>query len=142
MTIARLIEGRSPEIISCEASTTVKEAVALLAERRIGALPVLEGGRVVGIFSERDALYQLAQVGAAMLDSIVGDVMTAPPITVEPQTGVMDALGLMTRRRIRHLPVVSGGALIGFVSIGDLVKFRIDLIESEAEAMRSYIQSA
>ena len=142
MTIARLIEGRSPEIISCEAGTTVKAAVALLAERRIGALPVLEGGRVVGIFSERDALYQLAQVGAAMLDSIVGDVMTAPPITVEPQTGVMDALGLMTRRRIRHLPVVSGGALIGFVSIGDLVKFRIDLIESEAEAMRSYIQSA
>ncbi len=142
MTIARLIEGRSPEIISCEASTTVKAAVALLAERRIGALPVLEGGRVVGIFSERDALYQLAQVGAAMLDSFVGDVMTAPPITVEPQTGVMDALGLMTRRRIRHLPVVSGGALIGFVSIGDLVKFRIDLIESEAEAMRSYIQSA
>ncbi len=142
MTIARLIERRSPEIISCEASTTVKAAVALLAERRIGALPVLEGGRVVGIFSERDALYQLAQVGAAMLDSIVGDVMTAPPITVEPQTGVMDALGLMTRRRIRHLPVVSGGALIGFVSIGDLVKFRIDLIESEAEAMRSYIQSA
>jgi CBS domain-containing protein len=142
MTIARLIERRSPEIISCEANTTVKAAVALLAERRIGALPVLEGGRVVGIFSERDALYQLAQVGAAMLDGNVGDVMTAPPITVDPQTGVMDALGLMTRRRIRHLPVVSGGALIGFVSIGDLVKYRIDLIESEAEAMRSYIQSA
>jgi CBS domain-containing protein len=142
MTIACLIERRSPEIISCEANTTVKAAVALLAERRIGALPVLEGGRVVGIFSERDALYQLAQVGAAMLDSNVGDVMTAPPITVDPQTGVMDALGLMTRRRIRHLPVVSGGALIGFVSIGDLVKYRIDRIEAEAEAMRSYIQTA
>ena len=142
MTIARLIKGRSPEIISCEASTSVKAAVAMLAERRIGALPVLEGGRIVGIFSERDALYQLARDGAAMLDASVGDVMTAPPITVEPQTGVMDALGLMTRRRIRHLPVVSGGALIGFVSIGDLVKYRIDLIESEAAAMRSYIQSA
>ncbi len=142
MTIARLIEGRSPEIISCAASTSVGAAVALLAERRIGALPVLEGGQLVGIFSERDALYQLARDGAAMLDATVGDVMTAPPITVEPQTGVMDALGLMTRRRVRHLPVISGGALVGFVSIGDLVKYRIDLIESEAAAMRSYIQSA
>ena len=142
MTIARLIEGRSPDIISCEASTSVGAAVALLAERRIGALPVLEDGRLVGIFSERDALYQLARDGAAMLEASVGDVMTAPPITVEPQTGVMDALGLMTRRWIRHLPVISGGTLIGFVSIGDLVKYRIDLIESEAEAMRSYIQSA
>jgi CBS domain-containing protein len=142
MTIARLIEGRSPDIISCEASTSVGAAVSLLAERRIGALPVLQGGQLVGIFSERDALYQLARDGAAMLDATVGDVMTAPPITVEPQTGILDALGLMTRRRIRHLPVISGGKLIGFVSIGDLVKFRIDLIESEAEAMRSYIQSA
>ncbi len=142
MTIARLIEGRSPEIISCEITASVGEAVALLAGRRIGALPVFDGGQLVGIFSERDALYQLASHGAAMLQASVGDVMTAPPITVAPETGVMDALGLMTRRRIRHLPVVSGGALIGFVSIGDLVKYRIDRIESEAEAMRSYIQSA
>jgi CBS domain-containing protein len=69
-------------------------------------------------------------------------VMTAPAITVDPSTEVLDALGLMTRRRIRHLPVVSGGEMIGFVSIGDLVKYRIERIESEAEAMRSYIQSA
>ena len=142
MTIARLIEGRSPDIIACQASASVGEAVALLAERRIGALPVMDGGRLVGIFSERDALYQLASAGAEMLDATVGAVMTSPPITVEPQTGVMDALGLMTRRRIRHLPVLKGDALIGFVSIGDLVKYRIDRIESEAEAMRSYIQSA
>ena len=142
MTIARLIEGRSGDIISCEAGASVAAAVALLAERRIGALPVLKDGQLVGIFSERDALYQLARDGAAMLNAAVGDVMTMPPITVEPQTGVLDALGLMTRRRVRHLPVVSGGTLIGFVSIGDLVKYRIDLIESEAEAMRSYIQSA
>ena len=77
-----------------------------------------------------------------MLDKTVGEVMTAPAITVDPGTEVMDALALMTRRRIRHLPVVQGGAVRGFVSIGDLVKYRIDRIESEAEAMRSYIQSA
>jgi len=142
MTIARLIEGRSGPIISIDVAATVREAVALLAEKRIGALPVLKDGAIAGIFSERDVVYRLAAVGPAMLDGPVGDVMTAPAITVDPATEVLEALGLMTRRRIRHLPVVRDGAMIGFVSIGDLVKYRIERIESEAEAMRSYIQSA
>lgn len=142
MTIARLIEGRSGPIISIDVATTVREAVALLAEKRIGALPVLKDGAIAGIFSERDVVYRLAAVGPAMLDGPVGDVMTAPAITVDPATDVLEALGLMTRRRIRHLPVVGDGTMIGFVSIGDLVKYRIERIESEAEAMRSYIQSA
>ena len=68
--------------------------------------------------------------------------MTTPAVTVTPETEALEALGLMTRRRIRHLPVVTGGAMIGFVSIGDLVKYRIERIESEAEAMRTYIQTA
>lgn len=142
MTIARLIAGRSTDLISCETSTTVREAVALLSERRIGALPVFENGQIAGIFSERDVVYQLAAHGSAMLDGPVGAVMTAPPVTVDPSTGVMDALALMTRRRFRHLPVVDNGAVVGFVSIGDLVKYRIERIESEAEAMRAYIQTA
>ena len=142
MTIARLIGGRSGPIVSIEATATVREAVALLAEKRIGALPVMQGGAIAGIFSERDVVYRLAANGPAMLDGPVGAVMTAPAITVDPSTEVLDALGLMTRRRIRHLPVVSGGEMIGFVSIGDLVKYLIERIESEAEAMRSYIQSA
>jgi CBS domain-containing protein len=142
MTIARMIAGRSGEIISCPSSASVGDAVKLLAEKRIGALPVMDGGEVVGIFSERDVVYQLAAHGAAMLTKSVGEVMTAPAITVEPGSGVLDALGLMTRRRIRHLPVVDNGAVKGFVSIGDLVKYRIDHIVAEAEAMRSYIQSA
>ena len=142
MTIARLIEGRSSDVISCDAAMRVGDAVKLLAEKRIGAIPVFEQGRIAGIFSERDVVYQLAAHGPAMLNKTVGDVMTSPPITVEPSTGVLDALGLMTRRRIRHLPVVEADKVCGFVSIGDLVKFRIDAIVSEAEAMRSYIQSA
>jgi CBS domain-containing protein len=142
MTIARLMEGKSPEIVTCDASATVREAVALLAERRIGALPVYRDGMIAGIFSERDVVRQLAQHGPAMLDKTVGEVMTAPPITVEMHDGILDALGLMTRRRIRHLPVVDNGTVTGFVSIGDLVKYRIERIEAEAEAMRSYIQSA
>lgn len=143
MTIARLIEGRSTSaIVTCDAGMRVGDAVRLLADKRIGALPVLSGGQVAGIFSERDVVYQLSQHGPAMLDKTVGDVMTAPAITVGPGTSVLAALGLMTRRRIRHLPVVEGSRFAGFISIGDLVKYRIDRIESEAEAMRAYIQTA
>ncbi|MBS0482057.1 MAG: CBS domain-containing protein [Proteobacteria bacterium] len=142
MTIARMIEGRDAGIVSCDVADKVGDAVRILAERRIGALPVFKDGKVAGIFSERDVVYQLAAGGPAMMDRPVGDVMTAPAITVEPSSGVLDALGLMTRRRIRHLPVVEGDVLVGFVSIGDLVKYRIDHIVAEAEAMRNYIQSA
>ncbi len=142
MTIARLIEGRSDEIVSCNAAANVSEAVRILAEKRIGALPIYADGQVVGIFSERDVVYQLAAHGPAMLSKTVGEVMTSPPITVDKDCGILDALGLMTRRRIRHLPVVDRGQVCGFVSIGDLVKYRIERIEADAEAMRSYIQSA
>ncbi len=142
MTIARLIEGRDGPVISIEASAKVSEAVALLAEKRIGALPVIQDGEVAGIFSERDVVYQLRNFGPAMLDKQVAEVMTAPAITVVKGADVLAALALMTRRRIRHLPVLEGSAMVGFISIGDLVKYRIDHIESEAEAMRSYIQMA
>ena len=142
MTIARLMDGRGSEVVCCEASTTVRDAVAMLAARRIGALPVMAAGAVAGIFSERDVIYQLQAQGPAVLDRPVGEVMTAPAVTVAPETEILEALTLMTRRRIRHLPVVADGAMVGFVSIGDLVKYRIERIESEAEAMRSYIQTA
>lgn len=142
MTIGRLIEGRTGTTITCEADASVREGVALLAERRIGAMPVMEKGQIVGVFSERDVIYQLQAQGPAMLDRKLRDVMTSPAVTVEPETTVLAALSLMTRRRIRHLPVVQNGAMIGLVSIGDLVKSRIEHIESEAEALRTYIQTA
>jgi CBS domain-containing protein len=97
---------------------------------------------VSGIFSERDVLHCVARRGEAALDLLVAEAMTAPPITVQPSTSVLDALGLMTRRRIRHLPVIDAGGLIAFVSIGDLVKYRLDLVEYEAQAMRDYIRTA
>ncbi|MET0251923.1 MAG: CBS domain-containing protein [Novosphingobium sp.] len=143
MTIRRLIAGREGDIWSCRTTDSVRDAVAKLAERRIGALPVVDDDeRVAGIFSERDVLYCLAKRGAEMLELKVGEVMTAPAVSVEPDTRVHEALALMTRRRFRHLPVVQEERMVGFVSIGDLVKWRIDLIQSEAEAMRNYIQSA
>lgn len=142
MTIARLIADRNFAVVSCETDTSVRDAVTLLADKRIGAIPVLQDGQVAGIFSERDVIYQLQNHGPAMLDKTVGDVMTAPAVTVAPDMDVMAALALMTRRRIRHLPVVDDSGMIGFVSIGDLVKSRIDRVEAEAEAMRAYIQTA
>lgn len=142
MTIAAILEGKPRDIVSVEAETPVREAVALLAEKRIGAMPVLEGERVAGVMSERDIIYCLSSDGAAILDWPVSRVMTAPAITIEPAVPVLAALSQMTKRRIRHLPVVDGGRLIGFVSIGDLVAYRINRIEQEAEAMRAYIQSA
>lgn len=141
MTIARLLEGRIAPI-TCDITLPVRDAIAVLAEKRIGAMPVLSAGTVAGIFSERDVIYGLGKTGAAMLDSMVGEVMTSPAVTVAPDTDAMAALALMTRRRVRHLPVLDGAEMIGFISIGDLVKYRIDRIEAEAEAMRSYIQMA
>ena len=142
MTIASILGKKGEEVISIAPQATVGEAARLLAERRIGALPVVEDGAVVGIFSERDVIHALNAHGAEALGGAVGGVMTSPAITVARDDAVLAALSLMTRRRIRHLPVVEDGRLIGFVSIGDLVKYRIDRIEADAAAMRDHIQSA
>ena len=99
MTIARLIEGRSGDVWCCAPTHNVREAVAMLASHRIGALPVVEDGQVVGIFSERDVVNRLAELGPTLLDSSVGSIMTAPAVTVDATLGIMDALGLMTERR-------------------------------------------
>lgn len=143
MEIGKLIEGRAKsDIVSCSIDSSVREAVAILASRRIGAVPVMDGDKVAGIFSERDVIYRLAEEGDACLARPLSEVMTAPAITVERSSVVLNALALMTRRRIRHLPVVDGEEMCGFISIGDLVKARLDEIEHEAEAMREYIQTA
>jgi CBS domain-containing protein len=143
MDIARLIATRDASaIVTCPAGATVRQAVELLAEKRIGALPVMQGGQLAGIFSERDVLYRLAEEGALCLDRQVGEVMTSPPVTIGPEARFIDALALMTKRRIRHLPVMSQGAMVGFISIGDIVKMRIDEVTAEAEHMRQYIQTA
>lgn len=140
MTIAAILQSKGAEVLTVECDTPVREAVRLLAERRIGAVPVLKDGKVVGIMSERDVIYCLRSDGAAMLDWPVERIMTAPAITADPAKEIMSALAQMTQRRIRHLPVVDGDRIIGIVSIGDLVKFRMDKIEAEAAAMLTYIQ--
>jgi len=142
MTIARLIAGREQRVVRCSPRETVREAAQRLAENRIGAMPVLEAERVIGIFSERDLLYCIAEHGDGALELLIGEVMTAPPITAELTSTVRDAAEVMTLRRIRHLPVLDGERLVAFVSIGDLVKHRLELVEQEAKVMREYICTA
>ena len=142
MTIATIMQGHQGSVYTVTPGESVGKMAARLAEMRIGALPVIDGDQIVGIISERDVIYGLAKHGAAILEKSVGEVMTSPAITVSPDTAILSALSLMTKRRIRHLPVADNGVLIGFVSIGDLVKHRIEKIEAEASAMRDYIQMA
>jgi CBS domain-containing protein len=142
MTIASVLRSKGGEVETIAADAPVSDAVRKLGERRIGALLVMDGGRIAGIMSERDVIYCLRDHGPDVLESPVSKAMTAPAITAESSTSVLSALALMTQRRIRHLPVVDGGELLGIVSIGDLVKYRMERIEAEAEAMREYIQSA
>jgi CBS domain-containing protein len=142
MTIAAVLGNKGAQVETIEVGAPVFEAVRKLGEKRIGALLVMEGGRIAGIMSERDVIYCLRDHGPDVLESPVSRAMTAPAITADSSTGVLAALALMTQRRIRHLPIVDGGQLKGIVSIGDLVKHRMESIEAEAEAMRAYIQSA
>ncbi len=142
MTIAAVLRSKGSEVETITAHATVGDAVARLGQRRIGALPVVEGTEVVGIMSERDVIYCLRDHGPDVLSWPIARVMSSPAITVTPDTEVLAALALMTQRRIRHLPVAEGDGIRGIVSIGDLVKYRMERIEAEAEAMREYIQSA
>lgn len=141
MTIRALLATRDSAVISCSEEESVGTVVARLVDQRIGAVPVVRGAAVIGIFSERDVIRCVAEHGPISVELKVGAVMTAPAVTVAPDSGVMDALALMTRRRFRHLPVVDGETLIGFISIGDLVKYRIDQVEAEAAALRDYIST-
>ena len=142
MTISAILSGKGYDVATVPAEASVREAVAMLAQRRIGAVPVMADGAIAGIFSERDLVSCLGAQGPEALDWPVTRAMSSPAITVEPATPVFAALGTMTQRRMRHLPVVEGGEIRGIVSIGDLVKYRIERIEAEAAALRDYIQSA
>ena len=142
MTIASVLRDKGVAVETVTADTSVHDAVRRLGEKRIGALPVVEDGRIAGIVSERDVIYRLRDHGPEMLAWPVSRIMSSPAITASPDTDVLAALALMTQRRIRHLPVVEGGEIRGIVSIGDLVKHRMERIEAEADAMRAYIQSA
>jgi len=141
MTIAAVLRGKGTSVETVRSDESLFDAVRRLGEKRIGALSVIESGGIAGIVSERDVIYCLREHGREALDWPVERAMSSPAITTDPQMDVLTALALMTQRRIRHLPVVEAGEIRGIVSIGDLVKYRMERIEAEAEAMRTYIQS-
>lgn len=141
MTIASVLHGKGSSVETITGDATLFDAVRRLGEKRIGALPVVDGRRIAGIISERDVIYCLRDYGPKALDWPIAQVMSSPAITADSSMDVLGALSLMTERRIRHLPIVEDGEIRGIVSIGDLVKYRMERIEAEAEAMRAYIQS-
>ena len=141
MTIATVLARKGHEVATIASSASLRDVVASLGERRIGAPPVVDDAGVAGIISERDLIYALRDHGPDVLDWPVARIMSSPALTVASDLPILSALMMMTERRIRHLPVVEDGKLVGIVSIGDLVKRRMEQMEADAEAMLSYIQA-
>jgi CBS domain-containing protein len=142
MTVERILAEKGPEVVTMEPRRTLAEAARLLSERRIGALVVAEGGRVLGILSERDIVRAVAARGPSALDEPVSAYMTADVVTCTAAMSITEVMEIMTTRKFRHMPVVEGGRLAGIVSIGDVVKNRLAELEAEEQALREYIATA
>ena len=143
MNVAEILSLKGHEVATATCERTIGEAVDELARRRIGALVVIEGrDRVVGIIAERDVVRALAKRGPDLLSAKIDTIMTREVVTCGESETINRVMGRMTRGRFRHLPVVENGRLVGIVSIGDVVKARIEEVEHEAEDMRTYIATA
>lgn len=138
--IGSILTGKKP-LESVPRSTPITAILALMHEKHIGAVLIVESGTIHGMVSERDICAQLHRQGATVLAVTAGDIMTSPVITAPPTATVAEAMETMTARRFRHLPVVDGDRILGVVSIGDLVKRRLEDAEAEAAAMKDYIAS-
>jgi CBS domain-containing protein len=136
MTVASLLGGKGHHVATIRTTEKVAAAVATLNEERIGALVVVDRwGKLAGMFSERDVIRGLAQNGAAALDFEVHELMTPDVTTCAPEDRIDTAMAMMTVHRIRHLPVMADGRIVGLVSIGDLVRYRLDEKETEASVL-------
>ena len=142
MAVSHILKQKGRAVLTVTPATPVKDIADILAKNRIGAVVVESGGAIAGIVSERDVVRAFSEHGAAVLDKNASAIMTAKVRTCSEGDSEAELMGLMTQHRIRHLPVVHDGKLAGMISIGDVVKFRIEAIEREAEDMKSYIASA
>ena len=145
MTIAAILKRKGTGAITIAPRASIAEACRVLAEHRIGAMPVTDphdDSRVLGMLSERDIVRTLATHGATALDFAAERLMTPLVATASPLTTVPEAMTLMTERRCRHLPVMQGDRMIGIVSIGDIVKERIEQAVHEAESLKAYVAGA
>jgi len=141
MNVGKILESKDSEVIALEDSCSVLEVAKLLGERRIGAIPIMRTGKLCGIISERDVVRGLAIRGGGVLKDGVATLMTKSVITCNTEDSVQQLMVMMTERRIRHVPVVENGTLKGMISIGDVVKERMQETEQEAEALKAYITS-
>jgi len=140
MTVASILKDKGGAVVSVKPQDPIASVARLLAGHGIGAVLVLDpGGALLGILSERDVVRGLAQRGASLLEQPAESIMTRNVMVCAPRDTMQDVMHLMTKRRIRHLPVMDGGKLVGMISIGDVVKRRIADTEMEAEALRQYI---
>jgi CBS domain-containing protein len=140
-TVRQLLEAKGNRVFSIAPASPVYDALLIMAENRIGALVVLEGEHLVGIFSERDYAREVVLKGKTSRTTPVRDIMSTAVITVSPDTMVDDCMNLMSGKRIRHLPVLENGKVVGVLSIGDLVKETIDYQQFLIKQLEHYIQS-
>ena len=140
-TVKQLLDFKGHDIVTIKPDRTVYEAIELLAERRIGALPVIENNKLVGLFSERDYARKVILKGKSSKDTPVRDVMARDLICVNPETSVDECMTLMTEERVRHLPVLDKGELVGIVSIGDAVRQIISERDFTIRQLEQYIAS-
>jgi CBS domain-containing protein len=140
MLIGQILAGKGREVVSTRPDATIAEVARLLKARRIGAVVVTDaGGELCGIISERDLARGLADHGADLLDMRVSQLMTADVVTCSPDDGIGQLMHTMTERRFRHLPVVQDGEMVGIISIGDVVKYRLQELEAETHMLHDYI---
>src|SRR5215831_6633702 len=141
ISVRHLLDRKGREVFSIAPGAAVLEAVRMMAERHVGALLVMEGESLSGIVSERDYARKVILLGRSSADTPVRDIMSTPVITVQPETSVEQCMQLMTEQRVRHLPVLDAGRVIGVVSIGDLVKAVIAEQRQQIEQLENYIHS-
>jgi len=142
MLVSQILRSKGDTVFTVSPSETVAQVTALLHSRKVGALVVLEAEAVVGIVSERDVVRAFAESGAEALMKPISSCMTADVLFADPGETVDSLLGRMTDRRIRHLPVCKNARLVGIVSIGDLVKWKISEVEAEADGLKAYIAAS
>jgi len=142
MTIAAILRHKGQEVFTVGSAATIAEVAALLAQKGIGALPVVDGHQLLGIVSERDIVRSLHTVGARTLEMTAGQLMTRSLQHASPKTTIIEAMRQMTVGRFRHVPVMVDDELVGLVSIGDVVKARIMEQDEEVDSLRTYIASA
>jgi CBS domain-containing protein len=143
MTVARILSEKGREVFTTQPHRTLKEVVDLLASKGVGAVVVADASMsVLGILSERDVVRVIAQNGAAALDDQVSRHMTPKVTTVTRDDTIDHVMQTMTEGRFRHIPVVEDGRLVGIISIGDVVKRHVNMIDSERQALREYIATA